>query len=382
MNPSADLPALNLFSGQPQHETFPRVAELFPTADLAPSTKPRAFPSGEQVDLPRSYEFEGEEKLSERFFSQTDTVALLVLKEGSIRLERYALTGGPEVQWISWSVAKSFVSALIGIALEEGHIESIEQPLATYAPGLRDSLYADVSIKNVLQMSSGARWNEDYTDPDSDISRFAAAITAGGSLETFIAGMQRDTRPGTVCQYNSADTQALGLMLVGATGRSITSYMQEKLYEPLGMECKGYWLTDSQGIEMAFGGLNLTARDFAKLGELYRLKGVWGGRQLVPKTWVEASVRSDAPHLSVGRVLVGSHVLPLGYGYQWWIPDGDCGEFSAIGVYNQFVYVDPSRATTIIKLSANQAYGTTQEESENREMETLEFLRAIAVSLD
>lgn len=279
-------------------------------------------------------------------------------------------------------MAKSFISALVGIAIEDGHIENIGDSIGRYATALASSTYGDVRIKDVLQMSSGARWNEYYTDETSEVSRFGNAITAGGSLEAFVSEMRREHAPGTRCQYSSADTQALGLVLIAATGRSITSYMQEKLTEPLGMTHAGHWLLDSQGVEMAFGGLNLTARDFARLGELYRLQGQWRGQQVVPREWAITSVTPDAPHLAAGKVTVGGKVLPLGYGYQWWIPEGGHGEFSAIGIYNQFVYVDPSRHMTIVKLSANRAYGTTQEEAENREMETIEFLRAIAASLD
>jgi CubicO group peptidase (beta-lactamase class C family) len=125
-------------------------------------------------------------------------------------------------------------------------------------------------------------------------------------------------------------------------------------------------------------GLNLTARDYAKLGELYRNGGLWQGQQIVPADWVRDSVTVAAPHLEPGRPLVGGHHVDLGYGYQWWVPAGDRGEFSAIGVYNQFVYIDPASSTTIVKLSANRRYGTSTEESTNREMETLSFLRAIA----
>jgi CubicO group peptidase (beta-lactamase class C family) len=144
----------------------------------------------------------------------------------------------------------------------------------------------------------------------------------------------------------------------------------------------GYWMVDGTGLEMAYAGLNLSARDYAKLGELYRNHGQWEGRQIVPRAWVEASVRADAPHLANGRPILSDHTLPLGYGYQWWLPDGSDGEFSGIGVYNQFVYVDPSRQVTIVKLSANRAYGTTMTEETNREVENIAFLRAVARSLD
>ena len=328
------------------------------------------------------FQFEGVTRPTEDFVNATDTSAILVLKEGEIRFEQYTLTGGPEVQWISWSVAKSFISALIGVAVDEGLISNIEDAIESYVPDLTGSAYEGVRIKDVLQMSSGARWNEDYSDPDSDINRFGAAITGGLGLDEFVAGMVRATEPGTLCQYNSADTQALGLLLVNATGRSVTDYMQEKLYEPLGMESPGYWLLDSKGLEMAFGGLNMTARDFAKMGELFRNGGNWQGQQLVPETWVKASITPDAPHLQNGRVMVGGHVLPLGYGYQWWIPEGERGEFSAIGVYNQFVYVDPACGVVIVKLSANRAYGTSPDEATNREMETIAFLRAVAATME
>jgi CubicO group peptidase (beta-lactamase class C family) len=231
-------------------------------------------------------------------------------------------------------------------------------------------------------MSSGARWNEDYSDKNSDIHRLGAVMAGNSSLASFVENIENATQPGTLCQYNSADTQALGMLLVEATGTSITSYMQQKLCEPLGMESRGYWILDNAGMEMALGGLNLTARDFARIGELYRNNGVWNGAQIVPKSWVEASTAPDAAHLAAGQVLVGGHVLPLGYGYQWWVPAGERGEFAAIGVYNQFIYVDPSREVVIVKLSANRAYGTSTDEAENREMETIEFLRSLARETD
>ena len=326
--------------------------------------------------------FDGEKRWSQAFLEATDTSALLVLQNGKIRLEDYDLTGGRHVQWISWSVAKSFISALVGIAIDEGFIGSVEDPISDYAASLRGSAYDGVAIRHVLQMSSGARWSEDYSDPEADVHRLASVMAGHSTLEAFVSGMVRETKPGTVCQYNSADTQALGVMLTYATGRSVTAYMQEKLYEPLGMEDQGYWLLDNAGMELVLGGLNLTARDFARIGELYRNGGRHNGEQIVPASWVKASIHSDADHLRPGNVMVGGHAFPFGYGYQWWIPNGERGEFSAIGVYNQFVFVDPSRDVTIVKLSANRAYGTSPDEATNREAETVAFLRALATACD
>ena len=373
---------LGLFSGQPQFENFARFKELLPVSRMAAAEEPFAMPGGDQIPLPVTYKFGDSARSSKAFLEQTDTAALLVLKDGHIRHELYRLSGGRDVQWISWSVAKSFVSALVGIAVAEGHISSIDDAISDYVLVEPGSAYEGVSIRHVLQMSSGARWNEDYADTTSDVHRLGATMAGAMSLDNFVATMVRDATPGTICRYNSGDTQALGALLVKATGQSLTDYMREKLVVPLGFESDAYWLVDDRGMEMAFAGLNVTARDFAKLGELYRNLGRWGGHPLVPEAWVTASVRADAPHLQPGRPVLAGHPLALGYGYQWWLPAGDRGEFSAIGVYNQLVYVDPSRGVTIVKLSANPKYGTSMNEATNREMENLAFLRGVAASFD
>ena len=369
---------LALFSGAPQHQNFGRFKDMAPTSAMAASTKPFHFPVGKSIDLPKNYSFEGQQKSVEEFFTETDTTALLVLKDGQMVLERYALTGGPDVHWISWSVSKSFVSALVGIAVHEGHIHNIEEAISDYIPVPKGSAYHGVSIKNVLQMSSGARWNEDYSDPSCDVFRLAAAMGGAMSLEEFVAGMATESPPGTVCRYNSGETQALGMLLAYATKRTLSDYMQEKLFEPLGMNAAGYWLVDKTGKEMSFAGLNLIARDFIKLGELYRNDGMWNGHQVVPSAWIKASITADAPHLVPGKPWLSDHTLPFGYGYQWWLPAGQEGEFTALGIYNQVVYADRSRGVVIYKQSANRAYGTSKDEATNREIETIEFVRAIA----
>ena len=375
-------PPFELYVGTPQHENFCRLTELFPHTTLSPSTKPHTFREGSRVKIPDTYAFNNRLRESSWFLNDTDTSALLVLQNGEVKFEDYYLTGGRNVPWISWSVAKSFISALVGVAIEERLISSVDDPISDYATCLQGSAYDGVSIRNVLQMSSGARWNEDYSDPSADVHRLAEVMAGASTLEAFVSGMVRETDPGTICQYNSADTQALGLLLKYATGRTVTDFMQEKLFEPLGMEASGHWLTDTAGMELVLGGLNLTARDFAKIGELYRNNGNWNGQQVVSESWVKASTTIPADHLMPGHVIVGGHVFPFGYGLQWWIPAGERGEFAAIGVYNQFVFVDPSRDATLVKLSANRAYGTSPGEATNREAETVAFLRAVCEALD
>ncbi|MFF7945139.1 serine hydrolase domain-containing protein [Nocardia gamkensis] len=369
---------LGLFTGIPQHENFSRIKDLLPTRTMAPSSKPGAWPRGDAITLPATYVFDGQSRSTEQFLEDTDTGALLVLIGGVVRYERYRLTGGPEVPWVAMSVTKSFTSALVGIALAEGHIASIDDAISDYVPVRPGSAYDGVSIRNVLQMSSGARWDESYSDPESDSSRLAAVLAGLGTFNDFVATAARQSEPGTVCRYNSTDTQALGELVARATGRPLSEYMQEKLCEPLGMESPVHWVVDSAGMEMAFGGLNMTARDFARFGELYRNGGRWQGRQVIPAQWVRDSVTVTAAHLEAGRPWVGPHTIDLGYGYQWWLPAGDRGDFAAIGAYNQFVFVDPASGTTIVKLSGNRRFGMSELESDSRVSENVALLRTIA----
>jgi len=369
-----------LFSGAEQYENFPRFYEFFPSTEMPAADTSFEFEVGETISLPQNFTYKGSLVDVETFLSDTDTSAVLVLQDGEVRFERYMLTGGRDVQWLSMSVAKSFISALIGIAISDGHIDNIDGPITDYVPSLGGSAYDNVAIKDILQMSSGARWNEDYSDPDSDINRFARIFALGGSMDEFAATLTRENEPGTFNRYNSTDTQVLGMLLTNATGQSVTDYMIEKLWLPMGTESTAYWLTDSSGMEMVFGGLNATARDYAKLGEMYRLGGRFNGEQIVPANWVAASISPDALHLMPGTDNPASD-FELGYGYQWWVPEGDEGEFSAIGVYNQFIYVNPTTNTVIVKLSAYSDYGIDLEESSYREIETFEFFRAITDAL-
>lgn len=374
-------PPIQLFAGEPQYAAFCRMQSLLKVTPMRPAARAYDYPSGAPLRLPTTYHYNGTLRSLHGFLGATHTAALFVLQHGAVRHEQYWLSGGRDVQWMSFSVGKSFTSALLGIALEDRLIDSVQDPITRYVPALRGSAYDDVAIKHILQMSSGVRFLEDYSRPE-DINRLAAPMMGVGTFDEVISSLERERTPGTVCRYASADTQALGLLLATVTGRSLAAYMEEKLAGPLGMESTGYWITDGSGREMAFGGLLLTARDFARLGELYRNGGEWQGRRIIDAEYVRASVSADAPHVRPGGPIVANHVFGPGYGYQWWLPAGERGEFSAIGVYNQFVYVDPSRATVIVKLSANPGYGLTEDEDMNKDLENIEVLRAIAAACE
>ena len=368
----------SLFTGAEQYEWLNRLATVFPNHRIRRGEYSFRFPIGDVLTLPNNYRYRDQYQSTSNYLEETDTAALLIVHKGAIRYESYWLTGAEDVHWMSFSVGKSFLSAMIGIALHEGHIGSIEEAITTYVPELKGSAYDGVRIKDILQMSSGAGWNEDYSDPDSDIVRFAGAWANGDSLDDFTASLVREKEPGTFNYYNSMDTQALGMMMVRATGMTLSKYAEQKLWQPLGMEQDAYWVTDNEGMEMAAGGLQLIARDYAKLGQLYLQKGNWRGNQLVPESWVADSVTPDAPHL-----MAEAHPdYPLSYGYQWWIPPGDEGEYCALGVYNQAIYVNPARDLVIVKLSANSNYGLTNTEESYREFEGFELFRAIGRALE
>ena len=342
---------LTLFDEDKIVENFRSVAEFWPTRSLTQAKVPYIYTYGDSLNVPSSFAYNDQKLGTQQFLKDSWTTGLIVIQNDEIALEDYYLGNSAVTQNISWSMAKSFISALIGIAVNEGHIKSIEQSVDAYATSLVGSGYEGVSIKNVLQMSSGVAFNEDYGDFYSDINRWGRDFSLGNSQDAFAATLKNDIEPGTVNHYVSINTNVLGMVLTQATGRSITDYMQEKLYNPMGMEHDGLWIIDGQGMEMALGGLNLTLRDFAKLGSLYMHDGTFNGQQIVPASWVADSRTMDQPHLLPGN--------DFGYGYQWWMVGGDSGEFMAMGVYGQYIYINPETNTVIVKNSANPFYNDT-----------------------
>jgi len=370
------LKALNityhLFDEDQIVENFRSVKEIWPTRQLNKAAKPYRYAQGQRLSLPLTFSSDGTIFDTAAFLEDSWTTGLLVIQADEIRLENYYRGNTESKQNISWSMAKSFISALMGIAVSEGYIKSIEDPVEAYAPELIGSGYERVSIKDVLQMSTGVGFNEDYGDFYSDINRWGRDFSLGNSQDAFAGTLEREVEPGTLNHYVSINTHVLGMIVTRATGRTITDYMQEKLYEPLGMEYSGYWVIDGKGMEMALGGLSLTLRDFAKLSSLYLHNGDWNGEQVVPSSWVKDSITPDAPHLLPSE--------SFGYGYQWWITDGDSREFMAMGVYGQYMYINPETNTVIVKLSANPFYNDISY-APSSDFVHLEMFRAIAAAV-
>jgi CubicO group peptidase (beta-lactamase class C family) len=194
------------------------------------------------------------------------------------------------------------------------------------------------------------------------------------------ATLTREHAPGTYLRYNSMDTQVLGMVLRHATGMSLAAYLSTRLWQPVGMQDDAYYLTDRHGVEFAAGGRNATLRDYARLGLLYAHSGNWRGVQIVPAEWVRASITPDAPQLMPGRRVSSTEIW--GYGYHWWIPDLE-GDYVAVGIFNQFIYVNPRERLVIVKSSANHTYGTGHgyDETKDREGGHLALFKAIETAL-
>jgi CubicO group peptidase (beta-lactamase class C family) len=344
-----------------------RIVENFSHMDKAFLTAP--LPRGPLAtsELPYGAEFSLPDGTAE-WIEERNVTSLLVMQDGAIRYENYFLGTAPEDRRISWSVAKSYLSALFGVLLDEGAIESIDDPVTRYVPGLTGTAYDGATIRNVLNMASGVVFDEDYLDSNSDINRMGRVIALGGTLDDFTASFT-DTfaAPGENWQYVSIDTHVIGMVIRGATGRSVTELLAEKIIAPLGQEYDAYYLTDGTGIAFVLGGLNLTTRDYARFGQMILQNGAYGGRQVVPADWVAASTSASAP-TETGKI---------GYGYQWWIPKGaDDGEFMGRGIYGQYIYIDQPRGILIVTTAADRKFREPGVSDANVEM-----FRRIAGSL-
>lgn len=271
----------------------------------------------------------GDSDSFEKYLTDNHTVAFLIIKNDTIQYEKYFNNYTEESIVASFSMAKSVTSILIGCAIDDGLIKSVEEPVTNYIPELKKNGFEKVTIKHLLQMTSGLDFNESYVNPFGD----AAAVYYGRNLRRKIEKMKLKSEPGKKFEYVSGNTQLLGLVLERALKtKTITEYLQEKLWKPLGMEYDASWSLDKKknGLEKTFCCLNARARDFAKIGRLYLNKGNWNGEQLVPKEWVEESTRTDTSEGGASY-----------YKYQWWIPS-QTGDFMAEGILGA-VYLCESR---------------------------------------
>ncbi|UWR13291.1 serine hydrolase domain-containing protein [Sulfitobacter mediterraneus] len=330
----------SLFSAEKIVSNFSHMDAAFLTTPVPRGNGPTtALDYGPETTLPSQVN---------QWITDRAVTALVVLKDGDIVYENYFQGTGPDDLRISWSVAKSYLSALVGILLDEGKIASLDDPVTQYAPQLKGSAYDGATLRNVLQMSSGVTFDEDYLDKNSDINRMGRILALGGKMDDFTADLtERFAEPGQQWQYVSIDTHVIGMVVRGATGRSIADLLSEKIIVPLGLERSPYYVTDGVGTAFVLGGLNLTTRDYARFAQMFAQGGEWQGQQIVPAAWVAASTAASAP-TAPGKI---------GYGYQWWIPQGAApGEYMARGVYGQYLYIDTARNVVIATNAADRKF--------------------------
>jgi CubicO group peptidase (beta-lactamase class C family) len=276
-----------------------------------------------------------------------------VLKDGKIVYERYLLGADEKSLFTSWSMAKSFTSTLVGFAIGDGLIASVDDPIDQYVPGLKGSGFAGVPIKAVLQMSSGVDFVEDYDRPESDINTLWASTIAYNTKPTteFLAKARHGKPPFAAFNYSGLDTLALGWLVTTVTKKPLADYLSEKVWAPLGMEAEANWNLDGNGAdahEIAFCCLNATLRDYARFGQFILNNGRWNGQPLLPAGWVAEATQPDRPQVMPGKLHEG---WTLGYQYQWWVfPDGpdSLGGFTAQGINGQFLYVNPQEKLVIV----------------------------------
>ena len=368
---------LGLFKPENITENFLTMEDIFYTNKIEKSSQPTTFYRKDFV-LPASFDFGDTTWNVNDYLEYSQTTGLLILKNDTILYESYLKGYSEQEDHISWSVSKSIVSAMIGIAIQKGEINSIYDPVDKYAPLLSYSGYSGVPIKDVLQMSSGIAFNEDYHDFYSDINKLGRVFALGRSFDNYVQSLKSEGQSGKYHKYVSMDTQVLGMVLKGATGKTLSEYLEINLWKPMGAEAPAYWLKDNKGMEAAFGGLNCSLRDYGRFGLLYANLGYSNGQQIIDSSWVIKSTTATESHLLPGEDNPYSN-SSFGYGYQWWIPDLDQQEFMAIGVYSQFIFVDKKSKLIIVKNSANYHYAEEQKETVKRH---LAFFRSIKSALN
>ena len=285
----------------------------------------------------------------ERWMGANRNTGLLILKDDTILAERYNYDRRETQRFHSFSMAKTVVAMLVGVALNEGKIKSIDQRAEEFVPELKGQPYGETSLRHLLTMSSGVSFREDYDGKDdvSVLARKTLGRQGPGGAET-VSSFTRRVRPaGEKFYYSSAETQVLGLVLRAATGRTLADYLEEKIWKPMGAEADAAWVIDAGGYELGYTGLNATLRDWGRLGVLLANYGAVDGKQLIPAAWVKAATTPESQHLRPGVATFRN-----GYGYQTWIIDNE-GKFALFGVRGQGIYIDPVTKVVVVNTAVH-----------------------------
>ncbi|WP_397594433.1 serine hydrolase [Sphingorhabdus sp.] len=265
------------------------------------------------------------------------TAGLVIVQDGKIRLEKYGLDFDGNGKWTSFSVAKSFTSTLVGAAIKDGYIKSLDDKVTVYIPEMKGSAYDDVTVAQLLTMTSGIKWNEDYEDPKSDVARFNEHKPEPG-IDTTVSYMRklpREAPAGSKWVYKTGETNLIGVLVSKATGKTLSAYLTEKVWTAFGMEQDASWLLGSTGAEISGCCLQASTRDYARFGQFILGGGVAAGKAVLPDGWIARATTKQADIGNPGR----------GYGFQWWTYDD--GSYAAQGIFGQGIFIDPKRRLVI-----------------------------------
>ncbi len=338
---AASLRRDSFFWNQAEREFgFAHWDEIFPATPIARGPTVRQLPAGPAIAA-LAPAMPGGQAMNQ-YLAEQKVAGFILLQDGAVRFERYGLGHSPLGKWTSQSVAKAATSTLVGIAVREGFIASIDDPVTRYLPALTGSGYDGVTIRQLMTMTSGVRWNEDYSDPDSDLARFyRAPITPGlDATVSYMRTLPREAPPGTKWWYKTGETHLLGALVAAATRQPLAEYLSTRIWAPYGMERAATWTLDRSGRELGGCCLQAGLRDFARFGQFVLDGGKIDGRAVVPDGWFAEATRK---HWDTGY-------MERGYGFQWWTGDG--GTFDAIGINGQLIHIDPARRLVVAINSA------------------------------
>lgn len=306
------------------------------------------------------------EKALEDFLEEQKVAGFLIIHDGKIRMERYALGHSDTMLWSSLSVAKSVTSTLVGVAIKDGYIQSVDDYVTDYLPNLQGSAFDSVKIIHLLTMTSGIKWNENYTDPDSDIAGFDndTAVDGMKAIVSYMRQLPAVAEPGKKFNYSTGETHLLGALIISATRQSLSQYLSSRIWKPYGMEQTATWRLDRTGQEMAGCCLQMRLRDFGRFGQFVLDGGIIDGETIVPDDWFKKASRIHIPLWPGG-----------GYGYGWWIFNAH--SFQALGIHGQMIYIDPSRNLVI---AVNSAW--PEADSNERHFAVANFIKSITDEID
>jgi CubicO group peptidase (beta-lactamase class C family) len=325
--------------------TYSHYGELFPSRQVKRAATPWQFKRASEP--PISYTFKSDRFSIGDYLARNPATGLLIAKDDTIVYEHYQYARTDSDRFLSQSMAKTITAMLIGIAVAENKIKSIDDPASAYVPGLADTEYGGTSLRALLHMSSGVSFSENYDGAD-DVARLARDLFVAPGRDPIASVAQFNTRvapPETRWHYASSETEVLGLVLRAATGQPVADYLGERIWQAIGTEADASWVVDGTGQEITFCCFNAVLRDYARLGRLLAYDGAWQGRQLIPKAWLldATTVRPGDAHLAPGTA-----TPYFGYGYQTWLFPGEQRRFALIGIRGQMIFVDPASKLVMV----------------------------------